>query len=253
VCFQAHTGKNIDVDGGVVRARWADCGHWQGMRVERNDKDTVVRSGDSVYLMAHTGKYIDVEGDSVQARWTTQGDSQKLTIVSEAGGSIRSGDAIFLTAHTAKLLDAGSETVQARYEDSGDWQKFVIQSQNEGAEIHDGDRIALRAYTGKFVDVEGSTVRARWYERGLLQSFTIEKHYVRMLQQIEELPYPDDEPDMLGVVRGAFVGLIAAACMVTLAIIVHSRCKQDRDEMPTTGSTFVGNKVHPFMGHDELE
>jgi len=40
VCFMAHTGKHIDVEDVSVRARWADCGLWQRMLIEVDDKES---------------------------------------------------------------------------------------------------------------------------------------------------------------------------------------------------------------------
>jgi hypothetical protein len=213
------------------------------MRMLRKDENTLMYSGDSVYLKAHTGNYIDVEGSSVQARWTERGAWQRLTIVTEAGGVIQSGDVVFLTAHTGKLWDAGNEAVQARYTDFGTWQKFIIESAS-GTDIHEGDTIFLRAWMGKLIDVEGTAVRARWFDQGLWQSLVIEKHHARVLQETPRAsPYADHPKFVTLQLAGAgFICLAASVFMVGMAVSTCSKCMR---HLPTMGSANAGNKVHP--------
>ena len=125
IYLKAHTGKNIDVEGTSVQARWENQGGWQALVIEKATSG-IISSGDTVYLKAHTGENLDVEGTTVQARWEDKGGWQALVIEKATSGIISSGDTIYLKAHTGKNIDVEGTTVQARWEGKGGWQALVI-------------------------------------------------------------------------------------------------------------------------------
>ena len=79
IYLRAHTGKYIDVETAVARARYDDHGDWQRFVIEKMEGGDIY-NGDTIYLRAHTGKYIDVEDDWVKARFDDMGDWQALTV-----------------------------------------------------------------------------------------------------------------------------------------------------------------------------
>mmetsp|Transcript_1462 Transcript_1462/g.2454 ORF Transcript_1462/g.2454 Transcript_1462/m.2454 type:complete len:1085 (+) Transcript_1462:66-3320(+) len=173
VYLKTHTGKYLDVDGGAVRARYADRGAWQVLIIEKKAGGEL-RSGDTVYLRGQSGTHIDVVDENVQARWHEFGLWQSMLIERKRGqGIIQQGDLVCFRAHTGKHLDIQVDTVQARYDDCADWQTMRIQKEISGG-IASGDSIHLEAHTGKLLDVEGAAVQARWDNFGRWETFVIQ-------------------------------------------------------------------------------
>merc|ERR1719219_338936 len=122
-----NTGKHIDVDNDVVKARWDHLGDWQRFTIEK-DKDGNIENGNQMYLRAHTGKYLDIENQVVQARYYDRGNWQRMIIFSEAGhGPIYKGSAIYLQAQTGMLVDVDGEEVRARSMDMSDLQLLMVE------------------------------------------------------------------------------------------------------------------------------
>jgi len=169
------SGNVVDVDGQLVRARWADRGNWQSIIIENGRGEGSVQSGDMVYLKTHTGAHIDVEFDAVKARWTDMGTWQGLRIEKPGGGEINENDIVCFKAHTGKHIDVQDGALRARYDDCGAWQAFRVEKEHAGA-IRSGSQVQFLAHTGKRLDVEGNLVQCRWDEEGEWQKFVIENH-----------------------------------------------------------------------------
>jgi len=126
VVVTAHTGKQLEVEGISVGARFNDHGLWQTFVIDNNG-GRAITSGDAVYLVAHTGSMVDVDdSESAQARWHDRGNWQRFFIHKNGGRTIFPGDSIFLEAHTGKLIDIQGTEVKACWTERGTWQSLVI-------------------------------------------------------------------------------------------------------------------------------
>lgn len=173
VYLRTHTGKYVDVKDGLVRARYADRGAWQGLVLEKQNGGEL-RSGDNVYLRSQSGAHIHVTEEKVQARWRDSGLWQPMVIERKSGdGIIQLGDLVCIRAYTGKHLDVQQDFAQARYDDCGDWQTLRIQKDVSGG-ISSGDSVHLETHSGKLIDVEGTDVQARWNNFGQWETFIIQ-------------------------------------------------------------------------------
>lgn len=62
----AASGRLVEVQSQVARARWDKKGAWQTFRIEK-EGGGIIRRGDRIFLKAHTGKYLEVHGSVVEA------------------------------------------------------------------------------------------------------------------------------------------------------------------------------------------
>jgi len=130
-----NTGKMIEVETDVAKARFDDHGDWQRFTIEK-DQDGNISSGDQIYLRSHTGKYLDVENQVVQARFEDQGDWQRMVIVNTAGhGFIYKGDTVYLWTQTGMFVDVQYEDVKARYDEMSDWQALTLEQDNYNPQV----------------------------------------------------------------------------------------------------------------------
>mmetsp|Transcript_81016 Transcript_81016/g.203957 ORF Transcript_81016/g.203957 Transcript_81016/m.203957 type:complete len:876 (-) Transcript_81016:418-3045(-) len=79
VTLWAATGKLVDVETQVARARWDKSGIWQRFHIEKKGGG-VIRHGDPIFLKAHTGKYLEVRGEAVEAIGELPTDAGTLVI-----------------------------------------------------------------------------------------------------------------------------------------------------------------------------
>jgi len=182
VCFEAHTGKQLDFGDVVPRASGSSCGDSQAVLIEK-EVDGAMFSGDSVHLLAHTGKRVDVQDGAVRARWSEAGEWQTFVLENYGGRAIFSGDVVFLKAHTGAFVDVEAGAVQARWTDRGLWQQLAIEKKDGAGVVMPGDTVFLRAHTGRMIDVQNDAVQCRWLDRGSWQSFVLEKSALRRMSE----------------------------------------------------------------------
>lgn len=79
ISLRAPSGRYLDVEHNLVRARWDHHTPQQTFVVQGGD--LTVHAGDRVFLTpALNRNFIDVQGGAVRARWNVQGDLQALTL-----------------------------------------------------------------------------------------------------------------------------------------------------------------------------
>lgn len=144
VFLRVFHGRYIDVDGKVVRARYAHKGDWQRIAFVPAGKTaragrSLVQDGDVVRLRAHDGRWIVTDTTlrgrgRVVASMRRQAPGSDCFVVSvKAGGpDLRHRSALFLTSvATGAVLDADDQmySVSARWTDRSDWQLLCVEKE----------------------------------------------------------------------------------------------------------------------------
>ncbi|CAE8597266.1 unnamed protein product, partial [Polarella glacialis] len=140
VYIKVMTGRYIgEIDGTTklewVKARGTKKDKEHELTIEKvGDKETPIKSGDTVMIVMPTGVHMDVLGSAVRARhYDPRGQWQKITIVKQDGGDVFAGDKIFLKGHQGEYLDSNplerwpDGEVKARWRDEGEWQVMTIE------------------------------------------------------------------------------------------------------------------------------
>jgi len=227
VCLRAHTGKYIEFEDQLGKARFHECGGWQALRVELAEARPI-SSESEIFLKAHTGAYVHVDQTSVRAAWDEKDDWQALKIHSPEGRAIFSGDIVFLKAHTGKFIEVSPGGVGCQWNDLGAWQALTIEKHNSGP-VFLGDTVFLQAHTGKHLDVEGDQVRARWNDHGAWQGFLLQQ---RTLAPLSTTTAVVTTTTALRTTTTSASGFLGATTTTTTATVDSDRCSAENKGCP---------------------